>query len=87
MNDHLADLTTALSDRYAIEQELGRGGMAVVYLAEDLKHERKVAIKVMRPEFAATLGSERFLREIKIAAKLNHPHILGVFDSGRAVRR
>ena len=83
MTDHLAQLTSALSDRYAIDRELGRGGMATVYLAEDLKHERKVAIKVMRPELAASIGVERFLREIKIAAKLTHPHILGVFDSGR----
>ena len=75
-------LTSALAYRYTIERELGRGGMAVVYLARDLKHDRKVAIKVLRPELAATLGAERFLREIKIAARLNHPHILPLLDSG-----
>ncbi len=83
MSNPLDHLTSALADRYTIERELGRGGMAVVYLAEDLKHDRKVAIKVLRPELSATMGAERFLREIKIAANLNHPHILGVFDSGR----
>ena len=82
MSDQLTHLTTALSDRYAIERELGRGGMAVVYLARDLKHERQVALKVLRPELAATVGAERFLREIRIAAQLNHPHILMLIDSG-----
>ncbi len=77
-------LKDALADRYRIERELGRGGMAAVYLAEDLKHRRKVAVKVLRPELAATLGPDRFLREIEIAAKLNHPHILPLFDSGEA---
>jgi len=72
----------ALADRYKIERVLGEGGMATVYLAEDLKHHRKVAVKVMRPELAETLGSERFLREVEIAAKLSHPHILPVHDSG-----
>jgi TolB-like protein/tRNA A-37 threonylcarbamoyl transferase component Bud32 len=80
----VAKVRGALADRYAIERVLGQGGMATVYLAEDLKHHRKVAVKVMRPEFAATLGSERFLREIEIAAKLSHPHILPVHDSGEA---
>ena len=69
-------LRTALADRYRIERELGQGGMATVYLAEDLKHHRKVAVKVLRPELAATLGPERFPREIEIAARLQHPHIL-----------
>jgi len=77
-------LTVALADRYRIERELGRGGMATVYLAEDLKHHRKVAIKVLRPELAATLGSDRFLTEIRTTAKLNHPHILALHDSGEA---
>jgi TolB-like protein/tRNA A-37 threonylcarbamoyl transferase component Bud32/tryptophan-rich sensory protein len=72
----------ALADRYRIERILGEGGMATVYLAEDLKHRRKVAVKVMRPELSATLGADRFLREIEIAAKLSHPHILPVYDSG-----
>jgi TolB-like protein/tRNA A-37 threonylcarbamoyl transferase component Bud32/Tfp pilus assembly protein PilF len=75
-------LTAALADRYAIERELGAGGMATVYLAEDIKHRRKVAVKVLRPELAQALGSDRFLREIEIAAKLNHPHIVGLLDSG-----
>ena len=75
-------VTTALTDRYAIDRELGRGGAAVVYLAEDRKHRRQVAIKVMRPELAASLGPERFLREIEIAAQLSHPHILPLYDSG-----
>ena len=77
-------LKTALADRYAIEHELGAGGMATVYLAEDLKHHRKVAVKVLRPELAAALGPERFLREIEIAARLTHPHILPLHDSGEA---
>jgi TolB-like protein len=77
-------LKTALQGRYRIDKELGRGGMAVVFLAHDLKHDRAVALKVMRPELAASLGTERFLREIQIAAKLNHPHILAVHDSGEA---
>ena len=77
-------LSTALADRYRIERHLGEGGMATVYLAEDLKHERKVAVKVLRPELAASLGAERFLREIKIAANLTHPHILPLHDSGEA---
>jgi len=84
MTDALGRLNSALSDRYTIERELGAGGMATVYLAHDLKHDRKVAIKVMRPELSAILGGERFLREIGIAAKLNHPHILALHDSGEA---
>jgi serine/threonine-protein kinase len=85
MTSDLVDrLKTALSDRYAIESELGSGGMATVYLAEDLKLHRKVALKVLNPELAATLGPDRFLQEIDIAAKLNHPHILGLFDCGEA---
>ena len=77
-------LASALADRYRVEREIGVGGMAVVYLAEDLKHGRHVAIKVLKPELAATLGSDRFLREIEIAARLSHPHILPLFDSGAA---
>ncbi|MFB3112312.1 MAG: protein kinase, partial [Gemmatimonadales bacterium] len=77
-------LKNALADRYAIHQELGAGGMATVYLAEDLKHHRQVAVKVLRPELAATLGPERFVREIEIAANLTHPHILMLIDSGEA---
>jgi len=75
-------LTAALADRYLIERELGQGGMATVYLAQDLKHDRRVAIKVLRPELAAVIGAERFLREIKTIATLQHPHILGLIDSG-----
>ena len=78
----LTRLSTALAHRYAVEREIGAGGMAVVYLAEDLKHRRSVAIKVLKPELAASLGSDRFLREIEIAARLSHPHILPLFDSG-----
>lgn len=77
-------ITAALPGRYRIERELGRGGMATVYLAEDTKHGRKVAIKVLRPELAASLGAERFLREIGIAAKLSHPHIVPLIDSGES---
>jgi eukaryotic-like serine/threonine-protein kinase len=78
----LASLTAALADRYRIERELGQGGMATVYLAQDVRHDRKVAIKVLRPELAAVIGAERFLREIKTIANLQHPHILGLIDSG-----
>jgi Tol biopolymer transport system component len=77
-------LADALAGRYAIERELGQGGMATVYLARDLRHERLVALKVLRPELAASLGAERFLREIKLAAQLQHPHILPLHDSGEA---
>jgi len=79
-----ARLTTALGDRYVIERELGAGGMATVYLAKDVKHDRDVALKVLRPELAAVLGAERFLNEIKITARLDHPHILTLIDSGAA---
>ncbi len=82
MADPFPQLTNALSDRYRIERELGAGGMATVYLAHDRKHDRKVAIKVLRPELAAVIGAERFLREIKTIANLQHPHILGLIDSG-----
>ncbi|HSE68362.1 MAG TPA: serine/threonine-protein kinase, partial [Gemmatimonadales bacterium] len=75
-------LSEALGSRYRLERELGQGGMATVYLAEDLKHGRRVAIKVLRPDLAAVIGAERFLREIKTIAVLQHPHILGLIDSG-----
>jgi len=84
MTDSLARLTLALSDRYVIERELGAGGMATVYLAQDVRHDRKVALKVLRPELSAILGGERFLAEIKTTANLQHPHILSLFDSGEA---
>ncbi len=84
MTTLLDRLKAALADRYAIERELGAGGMATVYLAEDLKHRRKVAVKVLRPELAATLGPDRFFREIEVAAQLQHPHILPLHDSGEA---
>src|SRR2546425_7402237 len=84
LTDPLARLQGALADRYTIERELGHGGMATVYLAQDRKHHRRVAIKVLEPELAAALGPERFLREIEIAAGLNHPHILPLCDSGEA---
>ena len=77
----------ALADRYRIERELGRGGMATVWLAHDLRHDRPVALKVLRGELFASLGPERFLQEIRIAARLQHPHILPVHDSGEAAGR
>ncbi len=84
MADVFERLKAALADRYTIERELGAGGMATVYLAEDLKHHRKVAVKVLRPELAAALGPERFLQEIEIAAGLHHPHILPLYESGES---
>ena len=84
MADTLDRLKTALSGRYTIERELGAGGMATVHLAHDVKHDRKVAVKVLRPEIAAALGAERFVQEIKTTANLQHPHILPLFDSGEA---
>jgi serine/threonine protein kinase len=80
-----AALAESLHDRYVLDRELGRGGMATVYLARDLKHDRLIALKVLRPELGAALGPERFLREIRTAARLQHPHILSVYDSGEAV--
>src|SRR4051812_17333308 len=80
----LKNLAAAIADRYEIERELGAGGMATVYLARDLKHDRKVALKVLRPELAAVIGADRFLAEIKTTANLQHPHILSLFDSGAA---
>jgi serine/threonine-protein kinase len=79
-----ARFADALAHRYRLERELGEGGMATVYLAEDLKHKRQVAVKVLRPELAASLGPDRFVREIEITAGLTHPHILPVLDSGEA---
>jgi eukaryotic-like serine/threonine-protein kinase len=87
MPESAAPLAAALAGRYTIERELGRGGMATVYLARDLRHDRPVALKVLHPELAATLGPERFLREIKLAARLQHPHILTVLDSGESAGR
>ena len=84
MTTPAARLASSLADRYRLGRELGQGGMATVYLAEDLKHGRKVAIKVLHPELSAVLGSERFLGEIKVTANLQHPHILGLIDSGEA---
>jgi serine/threonine-protein kinase len=82
LDDHVTRVPDVLADRYRVVRELGRGGMAVVYLARDMKHERDVAVKIVRPEVAASLGRQRFLREIAIAAKLKHPHIVPLFDSG-----
>src|SRR5712664_2305107 len=84
MTDHSERVRASLAGRYTIERELGRGGMATVYLARDLKHDRSVALKVLRPELAAVLGAERFLREIRLTAQLQHPHILALIDSGEA---
>ncbi len=83
-DDTLARLRSSIGDRYDVERELGRGGMATVYLAKDLKHDRDVAIKVLLPELSASIGADRFEREIRLAAKLQHPHILGLYDSGIA---
>ena len=77
-------LERGLAGRYQLERELGQGGMAVVFLAQDLRHDRKVALKVLRPDLSAAIGADRFLREIKLAAGLTHPHILPVYDSGQA---
>jgi serine/threonine-protein kinase len=87
MDTVLAGLQSALEGRYRIERELGRGGMATVYLARDLKHNRSVALKVLQPDLAAALGPERFLREVQLTASLQHPHILSVYDSGEAAGR
>ena len=84
MNDLVQRLDRGLEGRYSVERELGQGGMAIVYLAHDLRHDRKVALKVLRPELASDIGPDRFLREIKLAAGLTHPHILPLYDSGQA---
>ena len=84
MSDAMDRLSAALQGRYTLERKLGEGGMAKVYLAEDLKHQRHVAIKVLKPELAAVLGAERFIQEITTTAQLQHPHILPLFDSGEA---
>ena len=83
-SDPVTRLNAALDGRYRVERELGEGGMATVYLADDIKHERKVALKVRKPELAAVVGADRFLAEIKTTANLQHPHILPLFDSGEA---
>ena len=84
MTDPIAPLAAALADRYTVEREIGAGGMATVYLARDLKHDRRVAMKVLRPELGAVLGVERFLSEIQVTANLQHPNLLPLFDSGEA---
>jgi len=84
MSDISAGLQSALPDHYLLERAIGRGGMATVYLAQDTKHKRKVAVKVLRPDIAASIGADRFLQEIEIAASLNHPHILMLIDSGQS---
>jgi tetratricopeptide (TPR) repeat protein/TolB-like protein len=86
LSETLEQLTAALAGRYTLERELGRGGMATVYLAQDLKHDRLVALKVLHSRFATAVGPQRFLREIRTTAQLSHPHILAVFDSGRTER-
>ena len=82
MTDSFASFTTAIASRYRIERELGQGGMATVYLAHDVKHGRNVALKVLRDDVTHTVGADRFLREIQLAARLNHPNIIALFDSG-----
>src|SRR5215208_514921 len=84
MTDLQSELASSLAGRYTIERELGRGGMATVYLARDVRHDRPVALKVLHPELAASLGAERFTQEVRLAARLQHPHILSVHDSGEA---
>ena len=84
MPELLGRLQSALADRYRLDREVGAGGMATVYLAEDVRHDRRVALKVLRPELSAVIGAERFLAEIKLTANLQHPHILPLFDSGEA---
>jgi serine/threonine protein kinase len=87
MTDPPDSVADALRDRYTLQRELGRGGMAVVYLAHDIRHGRPVALKILHPEVAAALGPERFLREIQLTARLQHPHILPIHDSGEASGR
>ena len=82
--DPLSTLKTSLSDRYRVERQIGVGGMATVYLARDLRHDRNVALKLLKPELGAVLGVERFLSEIRVTANLQHPHLLPLFDSGEA---
>src|SRR5882672_10946895 len=82
--DAVAQLNTALTGRYEVEREIGRGGMATVYLARDAKHDRRVALKLLSPELGAVLGVERFLSEIRVTANLQHPNLLPLFDSGEA---
>src|SRR5687768_17732596 len=82
--DLTARLSSTLADRYEVEREIGAGGMATVYLARDLRHNRKVALKVLHPELSAVIGPDRFLKEIELTANLQHPHILPLFDSGVA---
>src|SRR5438094_5059745 len=82
--DALAQLKSSLADRYAVDREIGRGGMATVYLARDVRHDRHVALKVLNPELGAILGVERFLAEIRVTANLQHPNLLPLFDSGEA---
>ena len=84
MSDPVIRLNVALKGRYRIDRELGEGGMATVYLTDDLKHSRQVALKVLKPELAAVVGAERFLAEIQVTANLTHPHILPLHDSGEA---
>ncbi len=82
--DSLAQLSNSLKDRYTLDREIGRGGMATVYLARDVRHDRKVALKALNPELGAVIGVERFLAEIKVTANLQHPNLLPLFDSGES---
>ena len=84
MTDLLEQLRSDIGDRYRVDREIGRGGMSTVFLAQDLRHNRPVAVKVLHPQLAVSLGPDRFLREIQIAARLQHPHIVPLYDSGRA---
>src|SRR4051812_31000636 len=84
VTDSSAQLNRALAGRYVVEREVGEGGMATVYLARDVRHDRQVAVKVLKPELGAVLGAERFLSEIRVTANLQHPNLLPLFDSGEA---
>jgi serine/threonine-protein kinase len=84
MSDQQDRLAEALSDRYTLEREVGAGGMATVFLARDIKHDRAVALKVLRPELSSAMGTDRFPREIRLVASFNHPHILSLYDSGES---
>ncbi|MEP6705738.1 MAG: protein kinase, partial [Acidobacteriota bacterium] len=87
MTDSDLELREALADRYTIDREIGRGGMASVYLAQDVRHGRPVALKLLHRELGAAIGAERFLREIQMVARLRHPHIVPLYDSGEAAGR
>jgi serine/threonine-protein kinase len=87
LTDTVTEIQNLLGNRYVVERPIGQGGMATVYLAQDTKHDRQVAVKLLRPEIGALLGAGRFLHEIKLTSRLQHPHILPLYDSGEADSR